>query len=144
MPTRTDDRAWGRFLEPVTHVVPRLSQSDPIDARTTPFPTSFASVNNGAVLMLPPTPPIFSAHDLNPAPPSANTMSSGGAGRVVVPPPHSRNALPNEGLSIMCKKVLIAAVAVVVGLAVVKGTWIGSHLRIQAGKARAWAKQQLT
>ncbi len=44
----------------------------------------------------------------------------------------------------MCKKVLIAAVAVVVGLAVVKGTWIGSHLRYQANKARAWARSQVT
>jgi len=30
----------------------------------------------------------------------------------------------------MCKKVLIAAVAVVVALAVVKGTWLGSHIRL--------------
>ena len=44
----------------------------------------------------------------------------------------------------MCKKVLIAALAVVVGLAVVKGTWIGSHLRLNVSKARAWAKQQVT
>jgi len=35
-----------------------------------------------------------------------------------------------KGFSIMCKKVLIAAVAVVVALAVVKGTWVGSHLRL--------------
>jgi hypothetical protein len=39
---------------------------------------------------------------------------------------------------------LIAALAVVVGLAVVKGTWIGSHLRLNVSKARAWAKQQVT
>lgn len=44
----------------------------------------------------------------------------------------------------MCKKVLIAALAVVVGLAVVKGTWIGSHLRFQATKVRDWAKKQVT
>jgi chromosome segregation ATPase len=30
----------------------------------------------------------------------------------------------------MCKKVLIAALAVVVALAVVKGTWLGSHIRV--------------
>jgi len=36
----------------------------------------------------------------------------------------------------MCKKVLIAALAVVVGLAVVKGTWLGSHLRLALNKAR--------
>jgi DNA repair exonuclease SbcCD ATPase subunit len=29
----------------------------------------------------------------------------------------------------MCKKILIAVVAIVVGLAVVKGTWFGSHLK---------------
>jgi peptidoglycan hydrolase CwlO-like protein len=44
----------------------------------------------------------------------------------------------------MCKKFVIAALAVVVGLAVVKGTWIGSHLRMQASKARAWAKNQVS
>src|SRR5690348_9062251 len=44
----------------------------------------------------------------------------------------------------MCKKVLIAALAVVVGLAVVKGTWIGSHLRFQATKVREWARKQVT
>lgn len=44
----------------------------------------------------------------------------------------------------MCKKVLIAALAVVVGLAVVKGTWVGSHVRLNLNKARAWAKKQVT
>jgi septal ring factor EnvC (AmiA/AmiB activator) len=43
----------------------------------------------------------------------------------------------------MCKKVLIAALAVVVGLAVVKGTKIGSHLRFQASKVTAWAERQV-
>jgi chromosome segregation ATPase len=43
----------------------------------------------------------------------------------------------------MCKKVLIAAIAVVVGLAVVKGTWLGSHLRLRANKIRSWAQQQI-
>jgi septal ring factor EnvC (AmiA/AmiB activator) len=43
----------------------------------------------------------------------------------------------------MFKKVLIAAIAVVVGLAVVKGTWLGSHLRLRACKIGSWAKQQV-
>jgi len=40
----------------------------------------------------------------------------------------------------MCKKVLIAALAVVVGLAVVKGTWLGSHLRLRWKEAREAAR----
>lgn len=44
----------------------------------------------------------------------------------------------------MCKKVVIAALAVVVGLAVVKGTWIGSHARLFVKKSGAWAKKQVT
>jgi len=40
----------------------------------------------------------------------------------------------------MWKKVVIAALAVVVGLAVVKGTWLGSHLRLSACKARKWVE----
>jgi len=43
----------------------------------------------------------------------------------------------------MCKKVLIAALAVVVGLAVVKGTWIGSHLRLRCSNARHWMETQV-
>jgi len=43
----------------------------------------------------------------------------------------------------MCKKVLIAALAVVVGLAVVKGTWIGSHLRMRCSTARHWMEAQI-
>lgn len=43
----------------------------------------------------------------------------------------------------MCKKVLIAGLAVVVALAVVKGTWVGSHLRMRATRVRAWAEQQV-
>ena len=43
----------------------------------------------------------------------------------------------------MCKKVLIAALAVVVGLAVVKGTWIGSHLRLKCSNARHWMEAQV-
>jgi chromosome segregation ATPase len=34
----------------------------------------------------------------------------------------------------MCKKIVIAALAVGLGLAVVKGTWVGSHLRWKADK----------
>jgi septal ring factor EnvC (AmiA/AmiB activator) len=43
----------------------------------------------------------------------------------------------------MFKKVLIAALAVVVGLAVVKGTWIGSHLRLRCSNARHWMETQI-
>jgi chromosome segregation ATPase len=49
-----------------------------------------------------------------------------------------------KGFSIMCKKVLIATLAVVVGLAVIKGTWLGSHLRLRFNKAAAWAQKQVT
>jgi len=44
----------------------------------------------------------------------------------------------------MCKKVLIATLAVVIGLAVIKGTWIGSHLRMRFTRATAWAQRQVT
>lgn len=40
----------------------------------------------------------------------------------------------------MCKKVLIAALAAVVGLMVVKGTWIGSHFRHMVSSASRQAK----
>jgi chromosome segregation ATPase len=43
----------------------------------------------------------------------------------------------------MCKKVLIAALAVVVGLAVIKGTWVGSHFRAWKGRAAKWARNQV-
>jgi len=43
----------------------------------------------------------------------------------------------------MCKKVLIVALAVVVGLAVVKGTWIGSHLRLHFKQARDSVKASI-
>lgn len=43
----------------------------------------------------------------------------------------------------MCKKLMIAAVAVLVGLVVVKGTWLGSHLRLTANKARNWVKSSI-
>ncbi len=48
--------------------------------------------------------------------------------------------IQDKGIRIMCKKVLIAAVAVVVALVVVKGTWLGSHFRMNACKVRDWAK----
>jgi len=48
-----------------------------------------------------------------------------------------------KGFSIMCKKVLIATLAVVVGLAVIKGTWIGSHLRMRFNKASCWVKDRV-
>jgi septal ring factor EnvC (AmiA/AmiB activator) len=43
----------------------------------------------------------------------------------------------------MFKKVLIATLAVVFGLAVVKGTWLGSHLCMKFSKARAWVKDRV-
>jgi chromosome segregation ATPase len=43
----------------------------------------------------------------------------------------------------MFKKVLIATLAVVFGLAVIKGTWIGSHLRLNCSKVRAWVKDRV-
>jgi len=47
------------------------------------------------------------------------------------------------GFSNMFKKVLIAALAVVVGLAVVRSTWIGSHLRLKCSNARHWMEAQI-
>jgi chromosome segregation ATPase len=43
----------------------------------------------------------------------------------------------------MFKKVLIATLAVVFGLAVIKGTWIGSHFRLNCGKVRAWVNDRI-
>jgi chromosome segregation ATPase len=43
----------------------------------------------------------------------------------------------------MFKKVLIAALAVVVGLAVVKGTWLGSYMRFNCTKIRHWAEERI-
>jgi chromosome segregation ATPase len=43
----------------------------------------------------------------------------------------------------MFKKLLIAALAVVVGVGVVSGTRLGSHLRLKWNKAQAWAKEQV-
>lgn len=43
----------------------------------------------------------------------------------------------------MFKKLLIAALAVVVGVGVVSGTRLGSHLRLKWAKAEEWAKSQV-
>src|SRR6478672_5567261 len=43
----------------------------------------------------------------------------------------------------MSKKVLIAAAAVVVALVVVKGTWLGSHLRMNACKVGSYLKSSV-
>jgi peptidoglycan hydrolase CwlO-like protein len=43
----------------------------------------------------------------------------------------------------MFKKVLIATLAVVFGLAVIKGTWLGKHLQRKATEASAWVKKQV-
>jgi hypothetical protein len=43
----------------------------------------------------------------------------------------------------MFKKVLIATLAVVFGLAVIKGTWIGSHLRMRFCNAGKWVKERI-
>jgi outer membrane murein-binding lipoprotein Lpp len=43
----------------------------------------------------------------------------------------------------MFKKLLIATLAVVVGVGVVSGTRLGSHLRMKWNKAAEWAKQQV-
>ncbi|MFO0925616.1 MAG: hypothetical protein U0736_01085 [Gemmataceae bacterium] len=43
----------------------------------------------------------------------------------------------------MTKKLLIAAAAVVVALVVVKGTWLGSMLRMKANCARDWVAQSV-
>jgi len=43
----------------------------------------------------------------------------------------------------MFKKLLIATLAVVVGVGVVSGTRLGSHLRLKWNKATEWAKQQV-
>jgi len=43
----------------------------------------------------------------------------------------------------MCKKVLIAALAVLAAVAVVKWTWVGSHARLAAKQAREWVKSQV-
>jgi len=48
-----------------------------------------------------------------------------------------------KGFSIMLKKMLIAAVAVVVGLAVVNHTRVGSLMRLNWHKASAWAQKQV-
>jgi len=43
----------------------------------------------------------------------------------------------------MCKKLMIAALAVVVGVGVVSSTRLGSHIRLWWNKSSAWAQQQV-
>jgi len=43
----------------------------------------------------------------------------------------------------MCKKLLIAVLAVVVGVGVVSSTRLGSHIRLWWNKSSAWAQQQV-
>jgi septal ring factor EnvC (AmiA/AmiB activator) len=57
----------------------------------------------------------------------------------------SANVTPiqDKGIRIMSKKVLIAAAAIVVALIVVKGTWLGSHLRMNACKVGNYLKSSV-
>jgi chromosome segregation ATPase len=43
----------------------------------------------------------------------------------------------------MSKKIVIAAIAVVVALVVIKGTWIGSHFRLWKSQVKGWAARQI-
>jgi len=43
----------------------------------------------------------------------------------------------------MCKKLLIAAIAIAVGVGVVSGTRLGSHLRLKWAKAQTWVEEQI-
>jgi len=43
----------------------------------------------------------------------------------------------------MCKKVLIAALAVLAAVAVVKWTWVGSHARLWSKNARTWVQNHV-
>jgi peptidoglycan hydrolase CwlO-like protein len=43
----------------------------------------------------------------------------------------------------MCKKLLIAAIALAVGVGVVSGTRLGSHIRLKWHKAQQWAHEQV-
>jgi peptidoglycan hydrolase CwlO-like protein len=52
-------------------------------------------------------------------------------------------AIGSKGFSIMCKKLLIAAIALAVGVGVVSGTRLGSHIRLKWHKAQQWAQQQV-
>jgi len=51
--------------------------------------------------------------------------------------------IQDKGIRIMSKKVLIAAAAIVVALVVVKGTWLGSHLRMNACKVGSYLKSSV-
>jgi len=43
----------------------------------------------------------------------------------------------------MCKKLLIAAIAIAVGVGVVSGTRLGSHVRMKWHRAQQWAQEQV-
>jgi len=43
----------------------------------------------------------------------------------------------------MCKKLLIAAIAIAVGVGVVSGTRLGSHIRLKWTKAQTWVEEQI-
>jgi len=43
----------------------------------------------------------------------------------------------------MCKKLLIAAIAIAVGVGVVSGTRLGSHIRLKWNRAQQWAQEQV-
>jgi len=43
----------------------------------------------------------------------------------------------------MCKKLLIAAIAIAVGVGVVSGTKLGSHIRLKWHKAQTWVEEQI-
>jgi len=49
----------------------------------------------------------------------------------------------SKGFSIMCKKLLIAAIAIAVGVGVVSGTRLGSHIRLRMCKAQNWVEEQI-
>lgn len=53
------------------------------------------------------------------------------------------NDSPMKGFSIMCKKLLIAAIAIAVGVGVVSGTRLGSHIRLKWNKAVTAIEEQV-
>jgi len=62
---------------------------------------------------------------------------------VIVGPSADPMAFGSKGFSIMCKKLLIAAIAIAVGVGVVSGTRLGSHIRLKWTKAQQWAQEQV-
>jgi peptidoglycan hydrolase CwlO-like protein len=52
-------------------------------------------------------------------------------------------AVRYKGFSIMFKKLLITAIAVAVGVGVVSGTRLGSHMRLRWAKAQDWVQAQV-